>query len=70
MGNTPGRIKCPYFDTIILSTFKKVKRFHTGKIDVFFRNFDPHNSTRLNRKRVVIPKKNVSLWLEFALFGS
>ena len=27
--------------------------------------FDPYKSTRLNRKRVVIPRKNVSLWLEF-----
>ena len=36
---------------------KKVKRFQTGNTDVsFFGNLDPHNS-RLNRKKVVIPKK-------------
>ena len=35
-GNAPGSIKWPYFDTIILSTLKKIKRFQTGNIDVFF----------------------------------
>ena len=64
--NTPGSIKCPYFDTIISTTLKKVKRFQTGKIDVFFRNVDPQNSTRLNRK--TCDSKENSLWLEFALF--
>ena len=41
------------------------KEISTGKIDVFFRNLDLYNS-RLNKKRVVIPRKNVGLWLEFA----
>ena len=35
-----------------------------------FSNLDPHNSTKLNIKRIAIPKKNVGLWLEFALSGS
>ena len=35
----------------------------------FFRNLNPHNS-RFNRKRVVIPRKNVGLRLWFTLFGS
>ena len=52
-------MKCPYIDSIILSTLKKVKRFQTG-------NVDPYNGI-LNRKRVVIPEKN-DLWQEFASF--
>ena len=46
-----------------------VTRSQTGKIDFFLRNLDPRNS-RLNRKRVLIPTKNVGLRLEFALFGN
>ena len=34
-GNTPGSIKCPYFDTIILPRLKNVKRFQTRRIDAF-----------------------------------
>ena len=30
-----GTIKCPYFDTIVLPTLKKVKRFQTRRIDGF-----------------------------------
>ena len=45
-----------------------VARPQTGKIAVFFKNFDPPKS-RLKRKRVVIPREDVGLWLEFALFG-
>ena len=52
-------MKCPYLDSIILSTLKEVKRFQTG-------NLDPYNSI-LNRKRVVIPKKN-DLWQKYASF--
>ena len=49
-GNTSGNSL--YFDIIISPTWKKVKRFQTVKIDeFFFRNLDPHNSTRLKRKR-------------------
>ena len=36
---------------------------------LFFRNLDL-KSTRLNRKKVVIPRKKVGLWLELALCGS
>ena len=69
--NTPGTIKYPYLNTIISPTLKKEKRFQTGKIDgVFFRNSDPHNSAKLDRKRVIIPREIVGLWLEFSLFGS
>ena len=62
-GNTAGSIKCPYFDTIILPTLKKVKRFQTRKIDgAFFRNLDPHNSTRHNTNvTLVAPKIKESL---------
>ena len=42
-------------------------RSQTGKIDVYFRNLDPL-SRRLDRKRVVIPRKNTGLWVEFAFF--
>ena len=52
----PRSIRCPFFETIISPTFKKIKRFQTTNTDVFFRNLDPHSS-RLNRKRVVISKK-------------
>ena len=70
-GNTSGGMKCPYFNTIISPTLKKVKRFQTEKIDgFFFGNLDPHNSPRLDRNRIVMPKKNVGLKLKFALFGS
>ena len=31
---------------------------------LFFRNLDPRSSTELNRKKVVIPRENVDLWLE------
>ena len=34
------------------------------------RNLEPENITKLNRKKTVNRKKNVGLWLEFALFGS
>ena len=64
---------CPYFGIIISPTLKNVKRFQIEKIDVFFmnsRNLEPENITKLNRKKTVNPKKNVGLWLEFALFGS
>lgn len=45
-------LKSPYFDTIIWATWKKVKRFQTGKINAFFfRNLDPSNSSRLNRRK-------------------
>ena len=50
--------------------------FSDGKISfsnrknwcVFF--FSEKHNSRLNRKGVAIPRKNVGLWLEFALFGS
>ena len=45
-----------------------VGRFQTGNNDAFF-NFDLHNS-RLNEKRIIIPRKNVGLWLKFTLFES
>ena len=45
-----------------------VGRFQTGNNDAFF-NFDSHNS-RLNEKRIIIPRKNVGLWLKFTLFES
>ena len=37
---------------------------------MFFSEISTHTTIRLNRKRVVILRKNVVLWLEFALFGS
>ena len=46
-----------------------VKRIKTGKIDVFLKHFDVHNS-KLNKKGVAVFRKNVGLWLEFVLFGS
>ena len=32
----------------------------------FFRNLDPHNSACLEKKRIIIPSKNLGMWLEFA----
>ena len=43
-GNTPDSIKCPYFDTIILPTSKKVKRFQIEKTDVFFSEILTHTA--------------------------
>ena len=37
---------------------------------MFFSEISTHTTIRLNRKRVVIIRKNVVLRLEFALFGS
>ena len=46
-----------------------IARSEARTVDVFLRDLDPHNSG-LNRKRVVVPRKNVGLWQEFTLFRS
>ena len=60
-----GKISFFLFATLWLQDFKQ------KKIYVFFsQNPQSHTTVTLNRKWVVIPRKNVGLYLEFVLLGS
>ena len=39
------------------SHWKSLRDFKLGKVVLFFINLDPHNSSRINRQRVVNPRK-------------
>ena len=60
-----GKISFFLFATLWLQDFKQ------KKIYVFFpQKSQSHTTVTLNRKWVVIPRKNVGLYLEFVLLGS
>ena len=59
-----GKISFFLFAGLLLQDLK------LEKLMSFFSEISTDTTITLNRKRVVFPRKNVGLWLEFALFGS